>query len=331
MNRLIHLALLIALFSLSACGPVTFVVGTSPQDQRLQRKVIHTDEGAFLDRVALIDVSGTIYNAAKSGLLSKGDNPVSLIHEQLEAARHDSRTKAIILRINSPGGTVTASEAVYRDVIRFKKKTGKPVVVQMMDVAASGGYLIACAADHVVAYPTTITGSIGVMMQMISFKPALNRIGVMPESIVSGPNKTAGSPFETLTKPQREILQSMVDDFYAKFVAVVRRHRTDIKEEIFATATDGRIFTGSQALPLGLVDQLGDIHDSFAYAKRAAKLKRAQLVRYHRPLTYVGSPYTHSPVDGADQTQINLLQVNLPEGLADSSVGFYYLWDPTAR
>src|SRR5690606_11863515 len=190
------------------------------------------------DRVALIDVSGMIINASPRGLLYQGENPVSLLHEQLQEARCDSRVKSVVLRINSPGGTVTASDAMYRQIKRFREETGKPVVALMMDVAASGGYYVACASDEIVAYPTTITGSIGVILQTISVKPALDRIGIHAEALTTGPNKDAASPLSTLTDVHRAVLIAMVDDFFQRFVATVRENRPNIPQDQFATVTD---------------------------------------------------------------------------------------------
>ena len=317
---------------LAGCGPMTFVVGVSPGDQRLVSTMVASDGGWFNDRVAIVDVSGLIHNGRKPGLLARGDNPVSLLHEQLAQAGGDERVKAVILRLNTPGGTVTASDTMYRMVKRFEAESGKPVLALMMDVAASGGYYLACAANTIVAYPTTITGSIGVIMQTISFKPAMSRVGIQAEAITSGPNKDAGSPFSTLTEEGRAVLQAMVDDFYERFVTVVRQARGEIPEDRFAAVTDGRVITGSQAVQLGLVDQVGDLHTAFELAKRMGGMKRADLIRYHRPLEYVGSPYASAPgletpygVESGG-TQINLAQINFSANPAESSTMFYYLW-----
>ncbi|MEO1236196.1 MAG: signal peptide peptidase SppA [Planctomycetota bacterium] len=325
--------LLTALFGVIGCGPATFVVGVAPGGQRLQATVVEDDGRPFSPRVAMIDVTGLIANADQSGLLSAGYNPVATLTEALDAAAADPKVKAVLLRINSPGGTVTASDIMYREVKRFRQRSGKPVVVLMMDVAASGGFYLACAGDHVVAYPTTITGSVGVVLQTLSVKPALERIGVRAEALVSGPNKAAGSPLETLDDGQRAVLQGLVDAFYADFVAVVRENRTEVSPESWSTVTDGRVFTGERAHELGLVDQVGDLRDAFAAAKEKAGLSSADLVLYHRPLEYVASPYSHAPLrtDPAGVgvgTQINLLQVNLDRALPGADAGAYYLWRP---
>ena len=341
MQRLILtiLALLAATLTLPACGPVTFTIDTGGANKRLTSSTVIDEPGAGATRVAIIDVTGMIYNASRRHLLGRGENPVSLLHEKLQAVRADHNVKAVILRINSPGGTVTASDAMYRQIVRFKADTATPVIALMMDVTASGGYYIACAADHCIAYPSTVTGSIGVVMQLISLKPLMTRWGIDAQAITSGPNKAAGSPLATLTDEQRAIFQSLVDDFYSRFTQVVRDARPNIPPDQFATVTDGRIFSGAQALDAGLIDQVGDLHDAFSLAKRKAGVERADLILYRRPAAYAGSPYattSNTPANATPNampnatTQINLAQFNFANDavyhIGGTPVGFYYLW-----
>jgi len=320
---------------LGGCSPITFTIGGSPADQKLESTIVQRADGWTRHRIAVIDVSGLIRNMNGHGLLGPQDNPVALLHERLVAAQKDSRIKAVILRINSPGGTVAASDTMYREVKRFGEQSGKPVVALLMDVAASGGYYVACSADKIVAQPTTITGSVGVLMQTISVKPALARIGVQTDAIVSGPNKDAGSPLSTLSPEQRAILQGLVDEFHQQFVAVVAAARPQIDAQQVTELTDGRVLTGRQAEAAGLVDQTGDLTDAVELAKQLAGIDAAHLVIHRRPQQYVGSPYAAWPGAGAGPgpgaIQVNLAQINLPDALAGEPVGFYYLWDPTAQ
>src|SRR5437762_7054518 len=152
------------------------------------------------DKIAIIDVDGLIMNAKSSGLLSDGDNPVSLFREKLEAAAEDKHVKAIVLRINSPGGAVTASDIMYQDLVNFRKETGKPVVACMMDVAASGAYYLAMGADMVYAHPTTVTGSIGVIMSLYNAAGLATKIGIVSNAIKSGPIKDVGNPLREMTE-----------------------------------------------------------------------------------------------------------------------------------
>lgn len=319
--------------TLPSCGPITFTVGSDPGAQRIDETVVIGDGGS--NRVAMIDVSGLLINARRRGLLDAGENPVASLTESLNAAAADSRVKAVILRLNTPGGTVTASDAMYREVMRFKQRTGKPVVTMMMDVTASGGYYLACGTDRIVAYPTTITASIGVIVQTVSFKPLMDRWGIAAEAFTSGPNKAAGSPLETMTDEHRAIFRGLVDDFYQRFTALVRENRPNIPADKFAMVTDGRIVTGVDALELGLVDELGDVYDAWAAAKKLAGVRHADLVRLHREGQTVRSVYADSPVGGAGEgagaggvTQVNLMQINLSGEADAATAAFLYLWRP---
>jgi protease-4 len=320
------------LIALAGCGPLTFTVGARPGGQELTTTVVEADDQMFGPRVAIVDVSGRLINADRNRLLSQGENPVSLLHEKLEAAEQNDRVKAIILRLNTPGGTVTASDVMYRSLQRFKRDSDKPVVALMMDVTASGGYYLACGADEIVTYPTAVTGSVGVLVQTVSLKPALSRLGVQTEAITSGENKAAGSPLTTLSDEQRQIFQNMVDDFYQRFVRVVRQGRPDITESQIEQVTDGRVVSGRRAVALNLADRAGDLYDAFDRAKALAKVPSADLVVYHRQMRYVGSPYAESPAAPRAATQINLAQVNVNAALPGTSpVMFYYLWQPTLQ
>src|SRR5262245_25067286 len=195
------------------------------------------------DKVALIDVEGMLLNARGRSRFGSGDNPVSLFRERLDAAAQDRRVKAVVLRINSPGGAVTASDIMYQDLCHFRKETGKPVVACMMDVAASGAYYLAVGCDRVYAHPTTVTGSIGVIMSLYNASGLLGMIGVNSDPIKSGPNKDLGNPARPMTPEERAILQGMVDCFYDQFVQVVVRGRGLPEERVRALA-DGRVYTG---------------------------------------------------------------------------------------
>ena len=325
----IRILVLFGLMSyLSGCGGMRLIIDVVPAVDGLTETVVLEDPGAeSSDKIALIQITGMIADADRPGLLTKGENPVSRLVESLHKAAKDSKIKAIILRINSPGGTVTASDVVYREIQHFKRTTKKPVVVLMSDLATSGGYYIACAGDEIIAHPTTITGSIGVIIQTFNFSEGMRRIGIKADAITSGPNKAAGSPFEPMPAEHRALLQGLVDEFYANFVAIVTESRPNLSPADLKWITDGRVVTGRRAAEVGLIDSTGDLRDAFEAAKRRAGLTAAKLVKYHRPLEYVGSAYARSP---AANPQINMLQLNLNAGPLLEQSGFYYLWDPAA-
>lgn len=283
-------------------------------------------------KVAIIEVEGMLLNTrASSGLLGASENKVSLFKQQLSAAAADERVKAVVLRINSPGGTVSASDTMYSMVMDFRARTGKPVVAACQDMAASGGYYVACAADEVHATPTSVIGSIGVLFETIDLTGLMDKIGVQMAPIASGPLKTMGSPFDGLTAEERQVMQSMIDEFYVRFTSVVKASRQVTDEE---KAFDGRVFTGRQAYEIGLVDELCHLESSIQRARDLAGAPGARVVMYKRPYGYRGSIYASS----ADLSPKAHERNDLAETIGQLPVvhemtamlrpGFYYLWMP---
>ena len=314
----------------SGCARWRFVVEAVPADDELTETEVMRDPGAGTNsaKIAMIDVKGMIVNAQRGRILGRIENPVARYTEALGTAERDAKVKAVIIRVNSPGGTVTASDIMYREVQQFKKRSSKPVVILMGEVAASGGYYLSCAGDEIIAYPTTVTGSIGVIIQTFNFSEGMAKIGIRADAITSGPNKAVGSPFEPMSREHRALLQGIVDEFYGNFVDVVVENRPTVSPADLEQITDGRVVTGRRAVEVGIADRLGDLRTAFDASKRRANLTRARLVKYHRPLEYVGSPYATAPAPSAGN-QVNLVQLNLPDW-PYASTGFYYLWDPTA-
>lgn len=275
-------------------------------------------------KIALIDVEGLIANARTSGLLGGGDNPVTLFKERLEKAANDRHVKAVVLRINSPGGAVTASDIMYRDLIKFRAETGKPVVACMMDVAASGGYYLAMGADQVYAHPTTVTGSIGVIMSLYNAHGLFAKLGVSSDPIKSGPNKDIGNPGRPMTEAERGILQGIVNSYYGQFVNIVATGR-HMPEDKVRTLADGRVYTGVEAHKLGLVDEVGYLDDAVACAKSLASIKDARIVAYDRGSGCRGSIYASAPRIPSEIT----VKLDVP-GLSQmqGSAAFMYVWEP---
>ncbi len=201
--------------------------------------------------------------------------------QQLEQARDDNDVKAVILEINSPGGGITASDIIYNEVLEFKEKTNKKVIVCMQDVAASGAYYISAAADKIISHPTTITGSIGVIMPLINIDNLAEKYGIEDNSIKSGDMKSIGSPFNKMSDDERKVLNDIVDEMYTRFLNIIAVGRNMEIEDVRKLA-DGRIYTGNQALDNGLVDQLGYIEDAITLAKDITGLKEARIIKYKR-------------------------------------------------
>ncbi|GIW78585.1 MAG: signal peptide peptidase SppA [Gemmatales bacterium] len=275
------------------------------------------------NKIAIIDVDGVLLNAETPGLLTKGENPVSEFREKLDAAAADRHVKAVVLRINSPGGGVTASDIMFQDLINFRYYTGKPVVACMMDVAASGGYYLAMGADLVYAHPTTITGSIGVIMNLYNASGLFESIGITSNPIKSGKNKDLGNPARPMSEEERALLQRIVDSYHANFVEKVAWGRQMSEGEVRALA-DGRVYTGEEARRLGLVDETGYLEDAIQAALDLACIKDAKIVVYDRCKGYRGSCYAMPSIP----SEINV-KVTVP-GILPRQACFMYLWQPGA-
>lgn len=211
-------------------------------------------------KIAIIYVEGVIIGGrGQNTLLTEYGGTDNLI-KQLHTARDDSSVKAVILRINSPGGSAPASQEVGEEIKKLRA-AGKIVVTSMGDVAASGGYWLAACSDKIYANPATLTGSIGVYMPYANWEELYKKIGIQQEKIKSGPHKDILSPDRQMTTEERALIQLMVDDMYNQFVAVVAEGRKMDPERVRQLA-DGRIYTGNQAKELGLVDELGNMYDA---------------------------------------------------------------------
>ena len=228
------------------------------------------------DRVAVINIEGTIVCGAdsKENLFNQANGVTSgSIMKQIREAAADDSVKALLLRIDSGGGSATAAEEVGRELIRFKEEAKKPIVATMGNTGASAAYWIAaCASDKIYANATTLTGSIGVYMPYMNTEELFKKIGITSDKIKSGPYKDIMTNDRPMTKEEKEILQNIVDEIYDQFVYTVSAGRKMETSKVRAIA-DGRIYTGRQAKNIGLVDELGDYYDALAAAGALAKIK----------------------------------------------------------
>lgn len=228
------------------------------------------------DRVAVINIEGTIVCGAdsKENLFQQANGVTSgTIMKQIREAAADDSVKALVLRIDSGGGSATAAEEVGRELLRFKEQTQKPIVATMGNTGASAAYWIAaCASDKIYANATTLTGSIGVYMPYMNTEELFKKIGITSDKIKSGPYKDIMSNDRSMTTEEKQILQNIVDEIYDQFVYTVSAGRRMETSKVRAIA-DGRIYTGRQAKNIGLVDELGDYYDALAAAGTLAKIK----------------------------------------------------------
>ena len=219
---------------------------------------------ALGDKIAVVDIKGMITSSRD-------------IVEQIDTFKEDNDVKAIILRINSPGGGVGPSQEIYREVLRAKEK--KKIIASIESVGASGGYYVACASDLIVANPGTITGSIGVVMEFSNVEDLLKKIGLRSYVIKSGKHKDIGSPVREMTPEEKAILQGVIDSVHSQFIRAVAEGR-NMEEGKVKQIADGRIFSGEQAKELGLVDRLGGLQDAIEIAAEMVGIKGKPAVIY---------------------------------------------------
>ena len=320
MPRLAALALA-SLVALSGCSLIT--LDLQPKIRPLEEETV---EGKGTNKIVLLDLSGMLAEDVASFSIGAPPPKVPLlarVREELRKAEDDERVKALIVRINSPGGTITASDVLYHEILTFKQRKKVPVVAAIMDVGASGGYYAALAADTIVVNPTTITGSIGVVMVTLNAQGLMQKIGVAPLAIKSGPMKDAGSPFRALTAPELAVFQTMIDEFYGRFVGLIVQSRKLPEDRVRALA-DGRVYTADQALSLGLVDRIGYLEDVVKLTRDAAKLDEARVVMYHRPKEYRSNIYSSSQAPATAESALG----QFATVLGVSGPRFLYLWWP---
>lgn len=313
----------------AGCAPMSFLITPVSSSRKLVETEVSRDGAWALRKIALIDVDGVLSNVRGGALLGgESDNPVSELKEKLDKAAGDKAVRAVVLRINSPGGGVTASDLMYDELRRFRESSGKPIVAAMLDVAASGGYYIACAADRIIAHPTTVTGSIGVIMITPDLSGTMSKIGIRANVIKSGEMKDAGSPFREMRPEDRVVFQKMINAMYERFLDVIVRGRAGLTRDQLRQIADGRTYTSEEAMSYKLIDQVGSLRDAIQSAKEAAGIgdSKVVVVRYHRPTGYRPTIYAQSP-GGA--REVNLINVNLPSWLTgDGGPQFMYLWAP---
>lgn len=313
---------------LSGCGPASFLITPVSTKQALTEEVVLRESAWATQKIALVDVDGILQNARPTTLLGTvGENPVSLLAEKLDKAAEDKNVRAVVLRINSPGGGATATDLMYNELCRFRQRSGKPVIAVLLDVGASGGYYLACGADRIHALPTTVTGSIGVVMIAPELSGTMQKIGLRVNVIKSGELKDMGSLFREMSAQDRAVFQGLIDGMYGRFLDVVAAARSGVERERLRQLADGRVFLGTEAKQLGLVDEVGTLRDALSAAKTACGLAdiNVKVVQYGRPLAYRPNIYAHY-----DQPpgQVNLVNVRLPDWLASPSPQLMYIWAP---
>ena len=273
-------------------------------------------------KIAQIDIEGMISESPRSlgNPLRPPESMVSRIKEALDLAEKDKNVVALLLRIQSPGGTASASDTLYHEVVSWKKRTGRPVVAHFEGLATSGAYYIAMASDEIVCHPSSVTGSIGVLFASLNFSGLMEKVGVQNQTITGGKFKDVGSPLRPMKPHEREQLQGVIDDLWTRFKSVVDDGRPKLDRERVDDLADGRIYSADQALGDGLVDRIGYLEDAIKLAEEKAGVESSRVIMYHRPNEYRNNIYSRSAVSRAG------IEVSLIPGVDPLPPGFYYLW-----
>jgi protease-4 len=276
------------------------------------------------EKILMVDVDGIISSSVNPGLFAREGDILSRIYYRLDKAASDESIKGVILRLDTPGGEVTASDILYNEILRFKEKTGLPVVGLMMGLAASGGYYVASACDYIIAHPSTITGSIGVISIFPNLQELFSKLGLKMNVIKSGEMKDSGGFWRDISEEEKKVFQGIVDELYQKFLDTVYQNRKDyLSREKLEKIADGRVFTASQAHNLKLIDEVGYFDRALKKVFSLASLEEAKVIAYtyypkQKTNVYATKLTSHSFFESLHQEDL----------LRFLKSGFYYLWFP---
>ncbi|SER19464.1 signal peptide peptidase A. Serine peptidase. MEROPS family S49 [Gracilibacillus ureilyticus] len=252
-------------------------------NQEFSEKVV--EDGSPMNKIAVLHLNGVIQDTTPSSLLNTSTYNHQRFLDMLENAGEDNSVKGIVLHVNTPGGGVVESAEIHDKILEIKEEYEKPVYVSMGNTAASGGYYVSAPADKIVAHKATLTGSIGVIMESINFAELADEIGIDFNTIKSGEHKDILSSSREMTEEERAILQAMIDDMYADFVDVIVQGR-GMDEARVRELGDGRVYTGSQAVEEGLVDEIGSLDDTIAMLKEDHDLSGSQVIEYENGIPF---------------------------------------------
>ena len=307
----------------SGCGGINFNLWPD-RTKPLKERVL---EGKGDGKVAIIPITGFISESPRKELIGKAPSLVQEVVAQLRLAEKDPDVKAVLLKVSSPGGTVTASDLLYHEIMAFKERKKTKIIVMMMNMATSGGYYVSLPADVIYAHPTTITGSIGVIFLRPSVTTLMDKLGVTVEINKTGKNKDMGSPYRTASPDEKEIFTGLIDKMGERFLTLVSRHRK-IEQPQLSEAASARIFLAEEALSLKLIDKIGYLPEALQEAKKQAGLaENAKVVMYRRSASPDENIYSvASPGEGTAKP--SLIDLPLTDLFPTLQPGFYYLWAP---
>lgn len=308
-----------AVFFSSGCASIQLGPTMGP----LEETVL---EGDSTEKVLLINLQGLISNQKDHAFTGATTalGMVEQVREIISKAEKDDDIKALLIKVNSPGGTVTSSDIIFHELVAYKKKHGIPVYVHVMDIAASGGYYIALAGDEIIAHPTSLVGSIGVIALKMNMEKLMGKIGVDWEIVKSGDKKDFMSPFRSFTDEERKLFQNTIDNFHNRFVNIIAQNRTELDLDEVRPLADGRVFDSKQAMDSNLIDEIGYITDTLGRIKLKLETPDLKVVTYHREGDYKSNLYSFSP----QSPTFNMINLNLGLNKSSLSPYFLYLWMP---
>lgn len=294
----------------------------------LRERVVEPARTRTRNKILLLDVAGIIAsdNAFRS-FLTPCASPEA-VKAVLNKAETDAAICAVLLRIDTPGGEVTATDMIYHEIVEYRRRTGVPVLASLMGLGCSGGYYIACAADRIYTHPTTVTGSIGVLARFPQFTGLAEKIGYKEEIVSSGDFKSMGSPLREMTPAERKILQTGIDEMFERFLTVIEKSRPKFGSvDDVRPVADGRVYTAQQAVALGLADGIAYLSDVVDMAKQAAGVDDAKVIAYQTGLR--GDSNIYSRTLAGLQPPTTVVNFDLSALAPKIQPGFYYLWLPS--
>jgi protease-4 len=311
---------LLVVILVSACvGPRVKLFSEAPEPLKE-----FTIEGSGADKILLIPVNGLISDMPKKGLIGTSPSVVEQVVAQMHKAEKDKRIRAVLLKINSPGGTITASDLLYHEILSFKERTGAKIIISMMDVATSGAYYMSLPADMIISHPTTVTGSVGVIFLQPKVSGLMNKIGLGVDVKKFGKNKDMGSPFRDSSEEEQKLIQNAVNDFGERFIRLVQKHRNPEKQALVEIST-ARVFLADEALKMGLIDKIGYLNDAVKESKKLARIPEDARVVVYRRTEFPEDNYYNIAGAASEGFICSSINIEIPESL-NLKTGFYYLW-----
>ena len=324
MNQLRFIVLILTgIIVLGGCAAPQVKLFSDASDPLKESILQGTEKG----KVLVVSMRGVISTRPKEGSLRTMPSMVQEVVSQLRMAEKDKEIKCLLLKVDSPGGTATASDILYNEILAFKERTNVKIVVAMMDIAASGGYYVSLPADVIFAHPTSITGSIGVVFMRPNVTELIHKIGFAMDVNKSGKNKDMGSPFRRPTEEETQMLQDLTDGLADRFLMLVARHR-DLTETTVSTISTARVYLPNEAKALGLIDKIGYLDEAIAEAIQISGLpEKAKVVAYRR--TVFPNDNLYNPLTTRSNIQAKpLLDMGIQNTATHLSPGFYYVWTP---